>query len=155
MKVKVLLVVGLLAMIVAGCVAPPAASSPQGSGQGAGAARVQAADVWARAAAAGNSAAYMILRNSGDSTDRLVKVESDIANAVELHKTTMEGSLMKMAPVENVEVPAKGQAELKPGGLHVMLIGLKRELKADEKIKLKLQFEKGGTQEVEAVVRKP
>jgi copper(I)-binding protein len=95
------------------------------------------------------------LRNSGDSTDRLVKVESDIANAVELHKTTMEGSMMKMAPVENVEVPAKGQAELKPGGLHVMLIGLKRELKADEKIKLKLQFEKGGTQEVEAVVRKP
>ena len=155
MKVKVLLVVGLLAMIVAGCVAPPAASSPQGSGQGAGAARVQAADVWARAAAAGNSAAYMILRNSGDSTDRLVKVESDIANAVELHKTTMEGSMMKMAPVENVEVPAKGQAELKPGGFHVMLIGLKRELKAGEKIKLKLQFEKAGAQEIEAEVRKP
>ena len=142
-------------MIVAGCVAPPAASSPQGSGQGAGAVKVQAADVWARAAATGNSAAYMILRNGGDSADRLIKIESDVADAVELHKTTMEGSMMKMAPVENIEVPAKGQAKLEPGGLHVMLIGLKRELKPDEKIKLRLQFEKGGTQEVEAVVRNP
>ena len=155
MKVKVLLVVGLLAMIVAGCVAPPAASSPQGSGQGAGAGKVQAADVWARAAATGNSAAYMILRNGGEAADRLLKAESDVAEAVELHKSTMDGGMMKMAPVENVEVPAKGQAELEPGGLHVMLIGLKRELKPDEKIKLRLQFEKGGTQEVEAVVRNP
>jgi len=159
MKLKVLLVVGLLAMIVTGCVAPPAASSPQGSGpsagQGAGAAKVQAADVWARAAATGNSAAYMILRNGGEAADRLLKAESDVADAVELHKSTMDGGMMKMAPVENIEVPAKGQAKLEPGGLHVMLIGLKRELKAGEKIKLKLQFEKAGMQEVEAEVRKP
>jgi hypothetical protein len=78
-----------------------------------------------------------------------------VANVVELHKTTMEGNMMKMAPVENIEIPAQGQAELKPGGLHVMLIGLKRELKPDEKIRLKLHFEKAGAQEVEAVVRKP
>jgi copper(I)-binding protein len=155
MKLKGLMVVGLLAMIVGGCVAPPAASSPQGGGQGAGAAKVQAADVWARAAATGNSAAYMILRNNGDTADRLLKAESDAANAVELHKTTMEGNMMKMAPVENIEIPAKGQAELKPGDLHVMLIGLKRELKAGEKFKLKLQFEKAGMQEIEADVRKP
>jgi periplasmic copper chaperone A len=155
MKVKVILVVGLVAMIVAGCVASPAASSPQGSGKGAAAAKVQSADVWARAAAMGNSAAYMILRNGGDTADRLIKAESDVANAVELHKSTMEGGIMKMAPVENIEVPAKGQAKLEPGGLHVMLIGLKRELKAGEKIKLKLQFEKAGMQEVEAEVRKP
>jgi len=63
--------------------------------------------------------------------------------------------MMRMSPVENIEIPAKSQAKLEPGGLHVMLIGLKRELKPDEKIKLKLQFEKGGMQEVEAVVRKP
>jgi len=151
MKVKALLVVGLLAMSVAGCVAPPEASSPPGPG----AAKVQAAEVWARAAAAGNSAAYMILRNGGEAADRLLKAESDVAEAVELHKSTMEGGMMKMAPVEIIEVPAKGQAKLEPGGLHVMLIGLKRELKAGEKIKLKLQFEKAGMQEIEAEVRKP
>ena len=63
----------------------------------------------------GNGAAYMILRNGGDTADRLVKVESDVADAVELHKTTMEGSMMKMAPVENIEIPAKGQAEAQAG----------------------------------------
>ena len=157
MRLKVLVVVGVLAVILGGCVAPPAASSPQGSGQGAAAAKIQAVDAWARAGAAemGNGAAYMILRNSGDTADRLVKAESDVAGAVELHKSSMEGGMMKMAPVENIEVPAKGQAELKPGGLHVMLIGLKRDLKAGEKIKLKLQFEKAGMQEIEAEVRKP
>lgn len=156
MRLRVLVVVSVLAVILGGCVAPPAASSPQGSGQGA-AAKIQAVDAWARAGAAemGNGAAYMILRNSGDAADRLVKAESDVAGAVELHKSSMEGGMMKMAPVENIEVPAKGQAELKPGGLHVMLIGLKRELKAGEKIKLKLQFEKAGMQEIEAEVRKP
>jgi len=129
--------------------------TPRGSGQASSVAKVQAADVWARATATGNSAAYMILRNGGDAADRLVKAESDVADAVELHKMIMEGSMMQMAPVENIEIPAKGQAELKPGGLHVMLIGLKHELKPGEKIKLKLQFEKAGMQEVEAEVRKP
>ena len=157
MRLKVLLVVSVLAVIVGGCVTPPATSSPQGSGQGAAATKIQAVDAWARAGAAemGNGAAYMILRNSGDTADRLVKAESDVAGAVELHKSSMEGGMMKMAPVENIEVPAKSQAELKPGGLHVMLIGLKRDLKAGEKIKLKLQFEKAGAQEVEAEVRNP
>jgi periplasmic copper chaperone A len=157
MKLEGLLVVGVLALIVAGCVALPVASSPQGSAQGGGAAKIQAVDAWTRAGAAemGNGAAYMILRNSGDTADRLVKAESDVAGAVELHKSSMEGGVMKMAPVENIEVPAKGQAELKPGGLHVMLIGLKRELKAGEKVRLKLQFEKAGMQEIEAEVRKP
>jgi copper(I)-binding protein len=155
MKLKVLLVLGLVAVILGGCVAPPAASSLQGNRPGPGAAKIQAIDVWARAAATGNSAAYMILRNGGDVDDRLLKVESDVADAVELHKSTMEGSVMKMAPVDGIDVPAKGQAELKPGGLHVMIIGLKRELKPDEKIRLTLQFEKSGAQEVEAAVRKP
>lgn len=145
MKLRVLLVLGLLAVVVAACVSPQG-----GSGGGSG---VRATDVWARAAPSGNSAAYMILRNSGSAPDRLVKAESDVAKAVEIHKTTMEGGVMKMAPVESIEIPARGQAELKPGGSHVMLIDLNRELKPGEKIKLKLYFEKAGTQEVEAEVR--
>jgi copper(I)-binding protein len=96
----------------------------------------------------------MILRNGGATADRLIKAESDVAGAVELHKTTMEGNMMKMAPVDGILLPAQGQAELKPGGLHVMLIGLKRELKAGDKLKLKLHFEKAGVQEIEAEVRK-
>jgi len=156
MRLRVIVIVSVLAVILGGCAIPPGASSLQDSGQDA-AAKIQVIDAWARAGAAamGNGAAYMILRNNGDTADRLVKVESDVAGAVELHKSSMEGGMMKMTPVENIEVPAKGgQAELKPGGLHVMLIGLKRELRAGETIKLKLQFEKAGAQEVEVEVRK-
>lgn len=149
MKLKVLLLAGLCLVLVAACM--PAPSGGAGAG---GAAGIVATDAWARAAATGNSAAYMILKNGGAAADRLVKAESDVATAVELHKTTMDGGMMKMAQVDGIALPAQGQAELKPGGLHVMLIGLKRELKAGEKLKLKLHFEKAGVQEIEAEVRK-
>jgi copper(I)-binding protein len=145
MKHLVFLAVILLMVLAGACASAPSASSGAG---------ITASDVWARAAATGNSAAYMILRNNGAAADRLIKAESDVAGTVELHKTTMEGGMMKMAPVDGIEIPAQGQAELKPGGLHVMLIGLKRELKAGEKFKLKLHFEKAGVQESEAEVRK-
>lgn len=143
MKLRLFLALGLLAVVAAACVAPPS-----GTGRG-----VQATNVWVRAAPSGNSAAFMILKNGGSAADRLVKAESDVSKAVEIHKTTMEGGIMKMAPVENIEVPAGGQAELKPGGFHVMFIDLNRELKPGEKIKLKLTFEKAGTQELMAEVR--
>jgi hypothetical protein len=145
MRLRLFLALGLLAVVVAACVAPPS-----GTGSGSG---VQATNVWVRAAPSGNSAAFMILKNGGSAADRLVKAESDVSKAVEIHKTTMEGGVMKMAPVANIEVPAKGQAELKPGGFHVMFIDLNRELKPGEKIKLKLTFEQAGTQELMAEVR--
>jgi copper(I)-binding protein len=144
-----LLMIGLLVVLAAACTPAQPGSSEAGGAMG-----IVASDVWARAAATGNSAAYMILRNGGATADRLIKAESDVAGAVELHKTTMEGNMMKMAPVDGILLPAQGQAELKPGGLHVMLIGLKRELKAGDKLKLKLHFEKAGVQEIEAEVRK-
>ena len=76
------------------------------------------------------------------------------ATAVELHQTSMEGGMMKMAPVDGIALPAGERVELKPGGLHVMLIGLQRELKAGEKLKLKLYFEQAGAQEIAVEVRK-
>lgn len=146
MKSLIFLAIVLLVILPVGCTPPPTSSS--GSG-------ITVTDPWARAAAAGNSAAYMTLRNGGSTADRLIRAESDAATTVELHQTTMEGGMMKMAPVDGIAVPAGGQVELKPGGLHVMLIGLKRELKAGEKLTLKLYFEKAGAQEIEAVVRQP
>jgi copper(I)-binding protein len=60
-----------------------------------------------------------------------------------------------MRPIDYVEVPANGEAELKPGGMHIMLIGLKRDLKAGEKIPLVLVFENAGEIDVQAEVRAP
>jgi copper(I)-binding protein len=141
-----------------------------------GSAAIEARDAWARAATAmgaeghggmatpaanmememgSTSAAYMILHNNGSTADRLVGVESDVAEAAELHISEMNGDVMTMRPIAFVEVPADGEAELKPGGMHIMLIGLKRDLKAGEKIALTLVFENAGRIDVKAEVRAP
>lgn len=102
-----------------------------------------------------NSAAYMIIRNKTDSADRLLRVESDVAEAVELHQTLVENEVMTMRPVGAIDLPAGGQAVLEPGGLHIMLIGLKQPLSVGQKVSLKLVFEKTPPLMVEAEVRQP
>lgn len=106
-------------------------------------------------ASGGTSAAYMVLQNSGGTADALIKVESDVADSVELHTMTMQDNVMKMTPVEKIDIPANGQAELKPGSFHVMLIGLRHDLSEGDMVKLKLTFQNSGPIEVEAPVRKP
>lgn len=103
-----------------------------------------------------NSAVYMKISNPGQQADRLVSAKADVAKTIELHETIMEGDVMKMQPVAGgIEVPAGGSVELKPGGLHVMLIGLTKDLNVGDKFPVTLQFEQGGTLTVEAEVRQP
>ncbi len=107
-----------------------------------------------RAAAAGaNSAGYMTLRNTGRTADRLLSVQSDVAAAVELHKSEMKDGMMTMSPVDGIDVPAGGEAQLKSGGLHIMFIGLKQPLKAGDKVQIKLRFQQAGEVVVQAEVR--
>jgi copper(I)-binding protein len=94
-----------------------------------------------------------MLMNEGDRADTLLSAESEVAEAVELHESKMEGDVMKMGPVSRIEVPAGGSATLEPGGLHVMLINLKQELTPGEKIPLTLNFERSGLMTIEAEVR--
>ena len=101
------------------------------------------------------SAAYLQLVNRGKVADRLLRVSSPAAETAGLHETTMTGDVMSMQPVNYVEVPANGKVELKPGGLHIMLIGLKQDLKPGERVPLELVFEKAGVITVEAEVRAP
>jgi copper(I)-binding protein len=113
-------------------------------------------DPWARASigTAGNTAAYMKLENGGAAPDRLLSVTSNVAERVSLHESRDEGGVMKMGPVEGgIEVPAHGAAELKPLGMHVMLSGLNRPLKAGETFPLTLVFEKQGEVPVEVSVQ--
>jgi copper(I)-binding protein len=102
---------------------------------------------------AGNGAAYMVIRNTGGADDALIGAASDVADMVELHETTMEGSMAGMHPVEAIPVPAGGSVSLEPGGYHVMLIGLKEELQVGQTITLTLTFEKAGQITVQAEVR--
>ena len=98
-------------------------------------------------------AAYMVLQNNGAAEDKLLSVESDVAKTLELHETKEMNGMMQMSPVPNIPVPANGKAELKPGGYHVMLMNLNRELKAGDKLQLTLNFEKAGKIPVTAEVK--
>ena len=101
------------------------------------------------------TAAFMTVKNAGNANRKLVKADSAVAKTVELHNHINDNGVMKMRPVKEIEVKAKGQAELKPGSYHVMLIDLKQALKEGEKVSLTLSFDDGSTEKVEAVVKNP
>ena len=100
------------------------------------------------------SAAFMVFKNADDRDHRVVKAESAAAKATELHTHVSEGGMMKMRPVAIIEIKAKGETALKPGGLHMMLIGLKHALKEGDLVPITVTFEDGSSEKVEAPVRR-
>lgn len=120
-------------------------------------AQVSVYQPWARATVPQQTAsgAFMQLRSATPA--RLVAVSSPVAAAAELHKMEMIGQMMKMRQVDSVELPAGEVVKLGAGGYHIMLTGLKRQLKEGETVPLSLVIEgKGGKREtvsVEALVK--
>ncbi len=111
--------------------------------------------VWARPAAEGKvSAAYFFIENRGSEGDKLTGAESPVAGMTMIHETVNENGVLKMRHSAGIEVPAGGMAELKPGGGHVMLMGLKQKLEEGQTIPLTLTFAKAGTISVSAKVQK-
>jgi len=100
-----------------------------------------------------NGAIYVTVANTGAQADSLLSASSDAAQTVELHETKNDAGVMKMRPVAKIDVPAGGKIEMKPGGYHVMLLGLKRDLKKGDKVPVTLKFERGGEVSAEATVR--
>jgi periplasmic copper chaperone A len=90
-----------------------------------------------------NSAAFMKVINNSATDHAMVGGASPVAEAVELHTHIAEGGMMRMRQVEKIDLPAGETVSLQPGGLHVMLIGLKQKLAPDEEISLTLHFEDG------------
>jgi periplasmic copper chaperone A len=111
---------------------------------------------WVKAAANGeNTAAFMIVKNTGSPTDKLIKAEFNGAMETEIHETKMSNDVMEMSPIDALEIPANGQVELKSGSYHVMMMGLNKELKAGDKVDLTLTFANAGSVTVTAEVRNP
>lgn len=137
--------VALLALTLAAC-GTPATPAPAG---------LSVSNVWARPSPmmAQTGAAYFVIHNNTNTPERLLAATSNAATTVEIHESKMVGFMMEMAPVEAIDIPANGQAELKPGGYHIMLIDLKQELKAGETITLTLTFEQAGEMVVTAEVK--
>ena len=110
---------------------------------------------WARASLAvqvRNGATYMTIHNSGTGSDRLLGVTTIIADRAELHAHEMKGDVMKMRPLDAIEIPAGGKIELRPGSLHIMLFGLKTPLKKGLSFPMRLKFEAAGEVDLMVVI---
>ena len=110
---------------------------------------------WTRATPKGATVAgaYMSISNKGSAPDRLVGGSAAVAGQFEVHSMTMEQGVAKMRPVEGgLEIQPGETVELKPGSLHVVLMGLKQPLQKGQKVKGTLEFEKAGKVDIEYAV---
>ena len=104
---------------------------------------------WTRAAGANaNGAGFMTLKNNGAAGDRLISAASPAARVVELHTHIREGDVMRMRPVADIPIPPGQTVHLRPGGLHIMLIGLTEPLRQGTTMPLTLRFERAGEVQV-------
>ena len=99
-------------------------------------------------------AAYVHLVNDSDEPIVLKSVESSVAEVVEFHQTSHQGGVMQMRQVEQIEVPAKGQVKMQPGGLHLMLFGVEKPPKVGDLVPLILHFDRGGPLLLQVEVRR-
>lgn len=166
---RVLFISSIVLLLLAGGLAACKSESPPGPD-------IRVESVWSRPAIAmgemsgntgsegatmgpamtGTGAVFMELMNNGREADRLVSAQTDVAEVVEIHETTMQGDVMKMQMLpQGLEIPAEGEVVLKPGSFHIMLIGLKRDLNEGDRISLLLEFEKSDPMTIDAEVREP
>ena len=109
---------------------------------------------WTRPAAAGlNGAGYLTVVNRGSRPDRLMGASSAVASAVSIHRSLQVGGVMTMRTLPFVDVAAGSRVTLAPGGLHLMLEGLRRPLRAGESVPVSLSFAKAGRVSARLAVR--
>ncbi|WP_211452519.1 copper chaperone PCu(A)C [Collimonas antrihumi] len=97
--------------------------------------------------------AFLSIENKGKEADKLIGVSSSVAKSSEIHTMSMDGNVMKMREVGEIDLPPASTVNMKPGhGYHVMLMGLNQPLKAGDKFPLTLTFRKAGKIEVSVVV---
>lgn len=89
----------------------------------------------------GNGAVYLILENHSDQADELIGASSDVAQMVEIHKSEVnDQGVMVMTKQDVILLPVNEQIQLQPGGYHIMLMGLRRDLKEGETFQIVLKF---------------
>ncbi|WP_127520252.1 copper uptake system-associated protein [Mesorhizobium sp. Z1-4] len=118
---------------------------------------LEISSAWARAMLPNQPAGggYLTIANHGAEADRLVGASSPAAAKVEIHTMEIVNDVMTMRPVDGgLEIPAGDTVELKPGGLHVMFMGVATPFKDGDTVPVTLQFEKAGAVEIAFPVRK-
>ena len=116
---------------------------------------LQIGNPWARATPKGSkvSAGYLTITNKGPETDRLIGGTAVAASRFEVHDTVTENGVARMRQVSGLEIKPGETVELRPGGMHVMFMGLKQPLSKGETVKGTLVFEKAGTIAIEFTVQ--
>jgi len=117
-------------------------------------AQLEVNNAWARATAgkADTGVAYVAIQSP--TADRLMSLSTPAAKKAELHTMSMQGTVMKMRPLSGLDIPAGQPVMLKPGGDHIMLMGLNKVLRPGETFPLTLDFEKAGSRTVTVTVEK-
>jgi copper(I)-binding protein len=165
-----------VAILMAACAAPPAAAPGAQTGA---ASDISVSGAWARPALGGMpaaeatqdpkatagsmdmgsmnmgamSAAYMVLENKGGA-DTLLSASGDVAEMIQVHETKEKDGMMMMEEAKSgIPVPANGKVELKPGGIHIMMMNLKQNLKPGDTFKLTLKFQSGKEVSVDVPVK--
>lgn len=117
-------------------------------------AEIQVQNPWVRAATGPNTAVYMHLNNTSNKDVHLSSVSSPVSAKVELHEIADQNGQKQMQEISAISVPANGKVSLKPGDIHIMLIGLQAPLtEGQEAVPLTLEFSDGEKIQLTAPVK--
>jgi hypothetical protein len=142
-------------VILASCLAVAVLAAPPSAAHGYEKGDLAVRHPWTRATPPGSNVAagYLEIRNSGTTSERLLGAASPAADRVELHVTNREGDVVGMRERDGLKVPARQRLVMRPGGPHLMLIGLKRPFAMGDRVPITLRFERAGEVQIEIEVQ--
>jgi copper(I)-binding protein len=98
------------------------------------------ADAWVRSTSAGQSVAAVYLKITSDKPVKLIGASTKKASSVEIHEMTMDGDVMRMRKLPELSIPVNTTVELKPRGLHLMLMGVPKAIEVGSMVSMNLNF---------------
>ena len=111
-------------------------------------------DEWARVTPSGSGAVYMIIKNIGNQDDNLTSASSDDSEMTMIHQTVREENIAKMIHVmEGIDLPKGKAIKLEPGGYHLMLMGINKNLSLNDRISITLAFKNNENIEINPIVK--
>ncbi len=118
-------------------------------------AEVTVTEPWVRATVPGQQAtgAFMVLQAT--EAAQLLGASSSLSKQVEVHEMAMDNDVMRMRQVEKIELPAGKAVELKPGGYHIMLLGLDKQVEEGSSVDITLQIQNAAGQKEDVKVSAP
>lgn len=120
------------------------------------AADIEISNIYAKATppSVKNSAIFFDIKNNTDKPIKLIGVSSAASKTGEIHTHVKVDGMMKMIQIDSIEIPSKGEANLKPGGLHIMLMNIHAQIKEGDKLDATFKFDNGEKIEVKDIVAK-